>query len=43
MSRIVGIREQTWVCNIRMGIFETKSYDLGGSNKKKYIGQGITT
>jgi hypothetical protein len=42
MSRIVGIREQTWICTTRIGIFETKNYDLGGSNKKTIIGQGTT-
>jgi len=43
MSIIVGIREQTWICSTRIGIFETKNDDLGGSNKKTIIGQGITT
>ncbi len=43
MSKMVGISEQTWSCTTRIGIFETKNYDLGGSNKKIITSQGTTT
>jgi hypothetical protein len=33
---MVGMKEQTWICSIRIVIFEKKNYDLGGSNKKNY-------
>ncbi len=43
MSRMVGMKEQTWICSTRIVIFEKKNYDLGGSNKKTIIGQVTTT